>query len=61
VAGHALAAALPAVHPLAAVGVLVLFPDGFVRLEQVLLLGEEVVVRVEHGAAEALGGEVGRS
>ena len=58
VAGHALAAALPAIHPLAAVGVLVLFPDRLRGLEQVLLLGEEVVVRVEHAAAEAFGGEI---
>ena len=58
VAGHALAPALPAVHPLAAVGVLVLFPDRLGRLEEVFFLGEEVVVGVKHAAAEALGGEV---
>src|ERR1043166_1303971 len=58
VAGCALAARLPAVHPLPAVGVLVLFPDRFRLPEKVLLLGEKVVGCVEHGAAEALGGEV---
>jgi hypothetical protein len=59
VARRAAPAALPAVHPLAAVGVLVLAPDRGLGLEQVLLLGEEVVVGPQHGAAEARGGEVG--
>jgi hypothetical protein len=58
VAGGAAAARLPAVHPFAAVGVLVLEEDRGLRLEQVLLLGEEVVVGPDHGASEALGGEI---
>ena len=43
VAGDALAAALPAVHPLAALGELAVDEDAAARLEQVLALGEEVV------------------
>ena len=58
VSGHALAAALPPVHPLPAVRVLVFLPDGRMRLDEIFFLGEEVVVRVEHRAAEALGGEI---
>src|ERR1051326_3030631 len=60
VSGRPLAAALPAVHPLATVGVLVLLPHRRVRLEQIFLLREIVVRRVEHGAAEALRREIER-
>src|SRR5216684_5891744 len=57
-AGSALAATLPAVHPLAAVGVLVFLPDRLDGTEEVFLFSEIIVGRVENGAAEALGGEV---
>src|SRR6266702_961793 len=60
VSGSALAAALPAVHPLAAVGVLRLAPDRLGLFDEVLFFGEEVVGGVEHRAAEALRGEVGK-
>src|SRR4051812_35533265 len=58
VAGRALAAAFPTVHPLAAVRVLVLLPDGLRGPQKVFLFREVVIRRVEHGAAEAFGGEV---
>src|SRR5437016_13228974 len=58
VARRALAAALPAVHPFAAVGVLVLLPDRRGRFEEILLFREVVVGRVEHRAAEAFGSEI---
>ena len=55
---RALAATFPAVHPLAAVGVLVGDEDGLAGFDQVLLLGEEVIGTPQHSATEALGGEV---
>jgi len=58
VTGSALAAAFPAVHPLAAVGVLMLFPHRRRRFDQILFLGKEVVGGVEHRAAESFGGEI---
>ena len=54
----ALPAAFPAVHPLAPVGVLVRDEDGFAGLDQVLLLGEEVIGTPKDLAPETLGGEV---
>ena len=58
VAGAALAAALPAVHPLAAVGELALDEDAAPGLDQVVGAGEEVVAGAEHLAAESEGGEI---
>src|SRR5712692_10177177 len=58
VPGHALAAALPSVHPFPALGVFVLLPHRLLRLEQILFWSEEVVRGIQHGAAEALGSEV---
>jgi hypothetical protein len=58
VAGHPLAAALPAVHPLAALGVLVLDEHAPPRLEQVFLLGEKVVAGRQRPPADALGGQI---
>src|SRR5690349_10837788 len=56
VPGHALAAALPAVHPLA---VLVIFAgdeDRLRRIDQPFLVGEEIVGRMDHlGAKPGLG------
>ena len=51
-------ARLPAVHPLAAIGVLALAPDRRGGLEQVLLRGEELVVGRDDRAAEALRREI---
>src|SRR5205814_4353766 len=58
VSGSALAAALPAVHPFAAIGVVVLFPYRRVWLEEIFFLGEEIVGRIEHRTAEPLGREI---
>ena len=58
VAGAALAAALPAVHPLAAVGELALDEDAAPGLDQVVGAGEEVVAGAERLAAEAERGEI---
>jgi hypothetical protein len=58
ITGLAAAAGLPAVHPFAAVGVFVLLPHGRVRAQEVVLLGEELVVAEDRGAAVFLGGEV---
>src|SRR4029077_4204382 len=49
---------LPAVHPFPAVRVLVLPEDRPRRLEKALLRPEELVVRRDDRAADALGGEV---
>ena len=49
-AGPAAAASLPAIHPLAAIGVLVLLPDRWARLEQVDRVGEELVIAVHDPA-----------
>src|SRR5712691_9250636 len=49
---------LPAVHPLAALGVLALDAYAAPRLEQVLLRREELVVGGDRPAAEPLGGEI---
>ena len=57
-AGTAAAARLPAVHPLAAIGVLAGNEDGRVGLDEVFLLREEIVVRREHRAAELFRREV---
>jgi hypothetical protein len=51
--GRAAAARLPAVHPLAAVGVLVGNKDPATGLQEVFLLGEELVVREKREAADA--------
>ena len=56
--GNALAPRFPPIHPLPPVRVLMFLPHRGGRLDEVLLLGEEVVVRVKHGTAQALGGEV---
>ena len=53
-AGCAAAAALPAIHPLATIGVLALDKYRRTRLEQVLLGREEVVIRHQHRATNAL-------
>ncbi len=58
VARFAPAPGLPAVHPLAAIGVLALAPHRGRLLDQVLLGREEVVVGGEDGAAQSFGGEV---
>ncbi len=58
VAGAAPAPGLPAVHPLAAGGELVGDEDTASRLQEVLLRGEELVVRGHCPAAHAGGGEV---
>ena len=60
VARLAAAARLPAVHLLASIGVAVGVEDRGLRLEEVLLRREELVVRDEHHPAEAPGGEVGQ-
>src|SRR5207302_10636800 len=49
---------LPAVHPLAAVGVLCLDPDRCAVFDQVVLRCEEVVVRSDDDGAEAFAGEI---
>jgi hypothetical protein len=53
-------AALPAIHPLAAIGVLVLFPHRLRGMEEVFLLREVIVCRIQNRPAEALGGKVER-
>ena len=53
-----LAPRLPAVHPLAAVGEFSGDEDRLLRLEEILLLREEVVSAPEHEAAEALRCEI---
>ncbi|MEZ4791192.1 MAG: hypothetical protein R2811_14400 [Flavobacteriales bacterium] len=55
---RAFPAALPAIHPLAAVGVLVGDEDGLAGLDQVLLLGEEVIGTPKDFATKTFGGEV---
>ena len=57
-AGRTSPPALPPIHPLATVGVLAFDEDGRARLQQILLRREEIVVGVEHGPAQTLGGEV---
>ena len=59
VAGLPAPARLPAVHPFPALGVGVLAPLGRVGLQEVFLAREELVVRVQDGAAQGLDGEVG--
>ena len=54
----AAAARLPAVHPLAAIGVLALAPHRRRRLDQVLLRREELVVGGDDRAAEAFRREI---
>src|ERR1700736_899613 len=49
----AAAAGLPSIHPFAAVGVLIRDEDSAARLEEVFLLGEELVVRDKGDAADA--------
>ena len=49
---------LPAVHPLAPVGVLVLAEDRPLGLDEVLLAGEELVVGGDRRAAQALRSEI---
>src|SRR5262249_11125043 len=49
---------LPAVHPLAAIGVLALDPLGRRWFDQAFLGREELVVRSDHGGAETLRGEI---
>ena len=58
VAGAAAAPGLPAVHPFAAIGVLVLTPLRRCRAQERLLRREELVVRQQHRATQPLGGEV---
>ena len=58
--GNALAPRLPAIHPLPAVRVLVLLPDGGIGLQQILFLGKKIVVCVQHRPAEALRREIER-
>src|SRR5947209_20602911 len=58
--GRAAAACLPAVHPLAVVGVLMLAPLGGVRPEQIFLGGEELVVGPHGPAAQRLAGQIGK-
>ncbi len=53
-----LSAALPAIHPLPAVGELVRQEDGGFGLHQVLALGEEVVIGGDGFATHGRGGEV---
>jgi hypothetical protein len=60
VSRRAAAARLPAVHPLPALGVDPLAPLGRTGLHERFLGREELVVRGDHGAAEALAGEVGQ-
>src|SRR5262245_20278190 len=50
---------LPTVHPFATVGVFAVDEDRLLRLEQVLLLREKFVVRVEHRPSETFGCKVG--
>jgi hypothetical protein len=50
----AAAARFPPVHPLAAIGVLVLAEHGLRDLDEVLLRREELVIRRDRGAAQAL-------
>ena len=51
-------ARLPAIHPLAALGVFALAPDRSRRLDQVLLRRKELVVRGDDRPAEAFRGKV---
>jgi hypothetical protein len=60
VARGAASPGLPAVHPLAARGVLVGDERGAARLQQVLLGGEELVVDDQDLPSEAQGREVGK-
>jgi hypothetical protein len=55
VPGPALAPRLPAIHQLAALGVLVRQEHGLLRAHQVLLGCEELIVREQRRATEALG------
>src|SRR5687767_8027214 len=52
------AARLPAVHPFAALGICPLAPLGRARLEERFLRSEELVIRRQNRAAEALGREI---
>ncbi len=58
VAFGALAAAFPAVHPLAAFSEFLRDEDGLLRFDQVLLLGEEIIGTPQHLGPKALGSEV---
>src|SRR5207237_10070570 len=51
---------LPAVHPLAAIGIDVVLPLGGARAQEVLLVGEELVVARDRGATEILAREIGQ-
>ena len=52
-AGGAAAAGLPSVHPLATVGILIGDEDSATRLEEILFLCEELIVREHRGATDA--------
>jgi hypothetical protein len=58
VARTAAAAGLPAIHPLAALGVIALAPPRCVGPDQVLLGRKELVVSGNDGSAQALGRQV---
>src|SRR5262249_29100347 len=53
-------AGLPAVHPFAAIGVLVLLPHRCGVADEVFLLGEELVVACDRRTAECIGREIGK-
>src|SRR4051812_44939785 len=57
-ARHAAATALPAVHPLAAIGVAPFDEDAAARLNQVLRAGKEVVAGTERTPAQRRRGEI---
>src|SRR6266852_5991720 len=58
VAGDALAAALPSVHPFPALGVVMFLPHRLLGAKEILLGREEIVGGVQHRSAEAFGGPV---
>ena len=64
VAGNAFPAAFPAIHPLAAIDVLVFNKNPAAGLDEVFHLGKKIIAAGQRLASEALGckiGEVGES
>jgi hypothetical protein len=59
--GRTAAAALPSVHPLTAIGVLIGNENAAAKFEQILLLREELIVRQNRDAADTCGRQIDKT